>query len=119
MVSNGGVDLMASRRDKSHQCAEAVALQGDLPGRLGQLHSGADRLRDIARAYVAIIRAVKPQTVLPVGFGPYVKIDVRLLPPEQVRRDRDESLLCQLIAGRPDVGVNAEQFLENDDCRCG
>ena len=119
MISNGGVDLMASGRDKGHQCAEAVALQGNLSGRLRQLNSGADRFHDISRACVAIIRRVKSQTVLPVGFGPYVEIDVRLLPPEQVRRDRDEPLGCQLIAGRSDVGVNAEQFLENDHCRCG
>src|SRR4029077_14623948 len=82
MVSNGGVDLMASGRDKGHQCAEAVALQGNPPGRLGQLKSGADCLRDIARASVAIIRRVNPQTVLPVGFRPYVEIDVKFLPPE-------------------------------------
>ena len=82
-------------------------------------YGGADCLHDIPRARIAIIRRVKPQTVLPVSFRPYVEIDVRLLPPEQVRRDRNESLLCQLIAGRSDVGVNAKQFLENDHCRRG
>src|SRR5277367_5298837 len=114
MVSNGGIDFVASGRDKSHQCPEAVALQGNPPGRLGQLDSGADCLRDIARASIAIIRSVKPQTVLPVSFRPYVKINVRLLPPEEVRRDRGVSVSCQLVASRPNVGVNTKQFLQND-----
>jgi hypothetical protein len=54
------------------------------------------------------------ETVLPSGFGRYVKINSSLLTPEEVWRDRDEPLGCQFIAGRPDVGVNAKQFLEND-----
>src|ERR1700732_2513777 len=103
MIANGGVDLMASGRDKGHQCPEAVALQGNLSSRLRQLNSRANRLRNITRACVAIICPVEPQTVLPVSLRPYVEIDVRLLPPEQVGRDCNESLLCQLIAGRPDV----------------
>src|SRR5277367_3761581 len=103
MVSNGCIDLMASRRDKGHQGAEAVALQGNPPGRPGQLDGGADCLRDIACAGVAIIRPVKPQTVLPVGFRPYVEINVRLLPPEEVWRDRGVSLGSQLIASRSNI----------------
>src|ERR1700731_3321545 len=98
MVSNSGIDLMASGRDKGHQCAEAVALQSNPPGRLGQLDGGADCLRDIARASVAIIPPVKPQTLLP----------------EEVWRDRDVSLGCQLVASSSNVGVNSKQFLEND-----
>src|ERR1700719_1831750 len=98
MISNGGVDLIAGGRDKGHQCTEAVPLQGDLSGRLWQLNSGADRLHDIFRASIAIIRRVKSQAVLPVSFRPHAEIDSGLLPPEYVRRDCDEPLRCQLIA---------------------
>jgi hypothetical protein len=35
------------------------------------------------------------------------------LPPEWVRRDRDESLGCQLIAGLADVGVDTKQLLND------
>jgi hypothetical protein len=45
---------------------------------------------------------------LPVGSGCHTEIDSRLLSPEQVRRNRDETLGCQLIGGRSDVGVNSE-----------
>jgi hypothetical protein len=76
-------------------------------------------LRDIARTRVTIICSIQSQTVLPVGFGPDIKIDVRLLPPEQVRRHGDVSLLYQFITGRADVSVHAEQFLENDHSRRG
>src|ERR1700733_1934742 len=68
MIANGGVDLMASGRDKGHQCTEAVALQGNLSSRLRQFKSGANRLRNITRACVAIICTVEPQTVLPVSL---------------------------------------------------
>ena len=119
MVSNDSVDLMTGGCDKSHQRTEAVSLQADFSGRLRQLSGGADRFPDIFRAGVAIICCVKSEAVLPVIFRSYAEIDAGLLPPEQVRRDRDEPLGCQLVAGRADIGINAKQFLQNDHRRRG
>jgi hypothetical protein len=118
MVSNRCIDLIAGGYDKSHQCAEAVALHANLAGRLRQRRGCAYRFPDILSTGIAIIGPVKPQTVLPVCVRSDTKIDARFLPPEQVRRDRDEALGRKLIACRPDVGVNAEQLLENNHRRC-
>src|SRR5580700_8606632 len=119
MIANGGVDLMTGGCDKSHQCTEAVSLQADLSGRLRQLSRSADRFPDIFRAGVAIMCCVKSQAVLPVIVRSYAEIDAGLLPPEQVRRDRDEPQRCQLVAGCADIGINAKQFLQNDHRRRG
>jgi hypothetical protein len=80
MIGNGGIDLIAGGRDEGHQSTEAVPLQRDLSSRFWQLNRGA--LHDVFGARIAIIRRVQSQTVLPVSFRPYVKIDARLLPPE-------------------------------------
>src|SRR6266568_5534346 len=42
-------------------------------------------------------------------------MDARLLPPEQVWRDRKEALFRQFVAGLADVGVHPEQLLQNDN----
>ncbi len=53
--------------------------------------------------------------MLPVGLGGDTKVNARLLPPEQVGRDRKETLFCQFVAGLADVGVDPEQLLQNND----
>src|SRR5580693_3772759 len=73
MISDGSIDLVAGGYDKGHQCAKAVALHGNLAGRIRQRSSRADRLPDIFSASIAIISSVKPQTVLPVGFRGHVE----------------------------------------------
>src|SRR5436190_2241883 len=90
MISNGSVDFVAGGREKYHQAAKTISEQGDLSSRLSQLNSGADRFYDIPRTRIAIKRRIKSETVLPGGIRSHVEIDSRLLPPEQVRRDRDE-----------------------------
>jgi hypothetical protein len=82
MVSDRSIDLIAGGYDKSHQRAEAVALHGNLAGRLRKLSSRANCFLDIFRAGIAVISSVKPQTVLPVCVGSDIKIDARFLPPE-------------------------------------
>src|SRR5438445_4234649 len=42
-------------------------------------------------------------------------MDARLLPPEQVWRDRKEALFRQFVGGLADVGVHPEQLLQNDN----
>src|SRR5271170_2676850 len=84
VISDSRVDLIASGRDKGHQCAEAVPLQGNPSGRFWQLNSSADRFQNIFHARIAVIGRVKSQTVLPVDFRSYAQINARLLTPEQI-----------------------------------
>jgi hypothetical protein len=55
--------------------------------------------------------------MLPVNLGSHVKIDARLLPPEQVRRDREEALFRQFVAGFADVSVHSKELLQDDNGR--
>ena len=53
--------------------------------------------------------------MLPVGLGGNAEVDVGLLAPEQVGRDRNEALFGEFVAGLADIGVHAEHFVQNND----
>ena len=55
--------------------------------------------------------------MLPVGFGGDIEINAGLLPPEQVRCDRNLALLCQFVAMLADVGIHSKQLLQNNNGR--
>ncbi len=56
--------------------------------------------------------------MFPVAFRADVEID-----PGSCRQNRSGAIAmnpgAELVAGRADIGINAEQFLENDHGRCG
>jgi hypothetical protein len=58
-----------------------------------------------------VIGLIKTKAVLPVGLRRDAKVNVRLLTPEQVGRDRYKALPGQLVAGLANVCADPEQFL--------
>src|SRR5271154_354780 len=119
MISNGGVDFVAGGRYKDHQGTKTKSKQSNFSTRFFKLNGSTNRFHDVPHTRVAIKRRIKSETVLPAFFRRYVEINSRLLPPEQVRCDRDKPLGRQLIAGRSNVGGNTKQLLKNDHCRRG
>src|SRR5580658_10396659 len=118
MIGDRRIDLGAYGREKRHQGAEAVPLDANLARTFGQFGHGFQSVLNISDAGVAIIRLIKTKPMLPVSLRRDVKINTWLLTPEQIGRNRYEALLCQFVACLPDVGVDTEQFLQNNDS-CG
>src|SRR5580700_1415462 len=112
------VDTVATHGgQKDHQRAKAIAKDGDLAVALGEFAHCVNGVLDVLNARIPVIRPVETKAVLPVGLRGNIQVDARLLPPEQVRRDRNEALFRQLVAGLADVGVHPEQLLQNDNSR--
>src|SRR6266403_5116884 len=88
---------------------------GTLPLHSGRLRTALMVSLTSLYARVSVISHVQTKAVLPVGLGGNIKVDARLLPPEQVWRDRKEALFRQFVAGLADVGVHSEQLLQNDN----
>src|SRR5580704_2547610 len=92
MIGDGGGDVAAHGRQERHQGAEAVALDGNLARALRQFGHSVQGVVNISDASVTIIRLIKAKAVLPVRLGGDAQVNARLLPPEQVWRDREETL---------------------------
>src|ERR1700686_3857603 len=118
MIGDRGIDLSAYGRKERHQGAEAVPLDANLARTFRQFRHGLQSVLNISDAGIAIIRLIKTKPVLPVSLRRDIKINAWLLTPEQIRRNRYEALLCQFVACLADIGVDTEQFLENNDS-CG
>ena len=87
-----------------------------MPVHSGSLRRGVDGVLDVLDARVSVIGLVQTKAVLPVGLGgDVIKVDARLLTPEQIGRDREEALFRQFVAGLANVGVHPEQLLQNDN----
>src|SRR5271156_6839623 len=100
MISDRSVDtVVAHGCEEDHQCAEAIAEDGNLTVALRQVADCVDGILDVLGASVSVISPVQTKAVLPIGLGGYIKVDARFLPPEQVWRDRNEALLRQFVAG--------------------
>src|SRR6266436_4894485 len=118
VIPDRGVDaVVAHGCHKDHQRAEAIAEQGDLAVAFREIAYCVDGVLDVLCARVSVISSVQTKAVLPVSLGGNVKVNSRLLPPEQVWRNRKEALFCQFVAGLADVGVHPEQLLQNDNGR--
>src|SRR5258708_22964711 len=116
VISDRGVDAVAAHGcQEDHQRAEAIAEDGNLAVALREVAYCVDGVLDVLRARVSDISSVQTKAVLPVSLGGNVKVNSRLLPPEQVWRNRKEALFCQFVAGLADVGVHPEQLLKNDN----
>src|SRR5580692_12296754 len=102
---------------EDYQRAEAIAEQGNLAVAFREIAYCVDGVLDVLDAGISVISLIEAKTVLPVGFGGDVQVDARLLPPEQVWRDRKKTLFRQLIAVLANIGVHTEQFLQNDNSR--
>src|SRR2546430_11232676 len=117
MISDRSVDAVAAHGcQEDHQRAEAIAEEGDLAVALREVAYGFDGVLDILCARVSVINPVQTKAVLPVGLGGDSKVDLQLLPPEQVWCDRKEALFRQFVAVLANVGVHSEQLLQNNDC---
>src|SRR5579863_3978828 len=118
VIPDRGVDpIVAHGCHEDHKCAEAVAEQGNLAIAFRELAYCVDRVLDVLYSGVSVISRIEAKAVLPVGFGGDVQVDARLLPPEQVRSDREVALFSQFITVLANVRVHTEQFLQNDNSR--
>jgi len=86
-----------------------------LAAALRQLSHGVEGVLHVPGSGVSVIGLIKTKSVLPVGVRVDAEVDARLLTPKQVGRDGNKSLRGEFVAGLADVGVNAEQLLQNDD----
>src|ERR1700683_28029 len=112
VISNSSINATAHSCQKNHECAEAIAKDGDLDGAPWQLSHSVDGVLYIPDAGVAVIGLIQTHTVLPVGVGGDItKVNARLLPPKKVGRNRNITLFGQFVAGFADVGVYPEQLL--------
>src|SRR5208282_516029 len=115
VISNRSVNAVATHGcQEDHQRAKAIAEDGDLAVALREFTDRLDGVLDVPCARVSVISSVQTKAVLPVSLGDNIKVDARLLTPEQVWRDCDEALFGQFIAGLANVGVHPEQLLQND-----
>src|ERR1700691_938191 len=111
VISDSRVKATAHGCQKNHECAEAIAKDGDLAG-AWQISHSIDGVLYIPDAGVAVIGLIETHTVLPVGVGGDItKVNARLLPPKKVGRNRNITLFGQFVAGFADVGVYPEQLL--------
>src|SRR5260370_5756082 len=116
VIPDRGVDaVVAHGCHEDHQRAEAITEDGNLAVALREVAYCVDRVLDVLCSRVSVISSVQTKPVLPVSLGGNVKVNSRLLPPEQVWRNRKEALFCQFVAGLADVGVHPEQLLQNDN----
>src|SRR5579862_6565740 len=116
VIPDRGVDtVVAHGCHEDHQRAEAIAEQGNLAIALRKATCCVDGVLDVLDAGISVISLIEAKAVLPVGFGGDVQVDTWLLPPEQVWSDRKEALIRQFIAVLANVGVHAEQFLQNNN----
>src|SRR5258708_12214467 len=115
VISDRGVDAVAAHGcQEDHQRAEAIAEDGNLAVALREVAYCVDGVLDVLCARVSVISPVQTKAVLPVGLGGDIQVNARLLPPEQVWRNRKEALFCQFVAGLANVGVYPEQLLQNN-----
>src|SRR4029077_20617918 len=99
VISDCGVDAVAAHGcQEDHQPAEAIAEDGNPAVALREVAYCVEGVLDVLGARVSVIRSVQTKAVLPVGLGGNIEVDARLLPPEQVWRDRKEALLRQFVA---------------------
>src|SRR5579862_2843626 len=113
VISDGGIDVAAYGRQERHQGAEAVALDGNLARTLRQFGQSVQGFVNISDASVTIKGLIKAKAMLPVSLRRDAEVNARLLTPEQVWRDRKETLFRQFVAGFPNVGIDSEQLLQN------
>ena len=83
MISDRGVDAVAAHGcQEDHQCAKAIAEEGDLAVALREGAYGVDGVLDVLCARVSVISCVQTKAVLPVGLGGNAEVNARLLTPE-------------------------------------
>src|ERR1700678_2778120 len=107
--------VFAHSGHEDHQCTEAIAKQGNLAGAFRESAYCIDSVFDVLYAGISVISRIEAQAVVPVGLGGDVQVDAGLLPPVQVWSDREVALLRQFIAVLANVGVPAEQVLQNNN----
>jgi len=118
VISDRGVDaFVAHGCQEDHQRAETIAKDGNFAVAVREAAYSVDGVLHVLGTGISVISRIEAKAVLPVGLGGDIQFDARLLPPEEVWRDRKESLFCKLVAGLADVGVHPEQFLQNHDSR--
>ena len=71
-----------------------------LPFEPGSCARRLQRGLQILDALVLVEAVHQRERLLPFRFGLVGEVHARLLPPEQIRRDGDEALCRQLLAGR-------------------
>src|SRR3984885_8139832 len=116
VIPDRGVDaVVADGCHEDHQRAEAIAEQRNLAVAFREIAYCVDSVFDVLYAGISVISLIEAKAVVPVGLGGDVQVDARLLPPVEVRSDREVTLFRQFIAVLADVGVHTEQFLQNDN----
>src|SRR5271155_1302081 len=118
VIPDRGVDaVVAHGCHEDHQRAEAIAEQGNLTAAFGETVCRVDGVLDVPYAGISVISRIEAKAVVPVGLGGDVQVDSWLLPPVQLWSEREITLFRQFIAVLANVGVHAEQLLQNDNGR--
>src|SRR5580704_16785494 len=116
VIPDRGVDaVVAHGCHKNHQRAEAIAEQGKLTVAFREPAHCVDGVLYVLYARISVISRIEAKTVLPVGFGRDVQVDSWLLPPKQVRSEREVTLFRQFVAVLANVRIYSEQLLQNDN----
>ena len=115
MKGYGRIHARSRRSDKREQAAKAEPHHSHSRCRsLDRARSGYGRF-DVAYARIDVIDRVQGKALLPVLFRANGEIHVPLLPPEQLRADRDESCRRKFVTSGTEVRVDPENFMQNDD----
>src|ERR1700733_10190011 len=116
VIPDRGVDaVVADGCHEDHQRAEAIAEQGNRTVAFREFAYCVDGVLYVPYARISVISRIEAKAVVPVGLGGDIQVDARLLPPVEVRSDREVTLFRQFIAVLADVGVHTGQFLQNND----
>src|SRR5260370_19179692 len=114
VIPDRGVDaVVAHGCHEDHQRAEAITEDGNLAVALREVAYCVDRVLDVLCSRVSVISSVQTTSVLPVSLRAHVTVNSRLLPPEQVWRNRKEALFCQFVAARPAAAVTPHHRMRN------
>src|SRR5580698_10959767 len=118
VIPDRGVDaVVAHGCHKNHQRAEAIAEQGNLAVAFRETAYCVDGVLYVLYAGISVISRIEAKAVVPVGLGGDVQVDARLLPPVEVRSDRNVTLFRQFVAVLANISVYPEQLLQNDNGR--
>src|SRR5580658_4441509 len=89
--------VVADGCHEDHQRAEAIAEQGNSTVAFRETAYCVDGVLYVPYARISVISRIEAKAVVPVGLRGNVQVDARLLPPVEVRSDREVSLFRQFI----------------------
>src|SRR5262245_46114528 len=115
IIGDGAVDVGAAAHEVAELTAETVADRTDPAVALGQLLQEMPGILHVAHSEVVIEVVVEIERLLHVLRIVIGELDVRLLPPEEIRYQADESGLREFVRVPAHGVVDAPDFHDGDD----